>query len=203
MRSTEYREPEEWTQREKIVGAMAVFVQGLVPKWEDYGTFTFAAPYSQNAAVKAWERFMRTRLPGVRYFYAIEDNPSRQGTHVHALTRGLGIIRRKDVWKEWFELYGRNRITPILSRLIPVRTTSDGYEWRTDLIPDDGITVPAYVAKYVVKEGAWWNFSVPMNVPSFLLGHLDAGSLTGGSDGSCVVSQDGSLARSFTAAQGA
>lgn len=42
---------------------------------------------------------------------------------------------RKQTWRSWFERYGRNRIEPVNNR-------------------DD---VADYCAKYVCKEGAWWN----------------------------------------------
>ena len=43
-------------------------------------------------------------------------------------------LRRRDIWRTWFERYGRNRIEPVNSR-------------------DD---VSDYAAKHVTKEGAWW-----------------------------------------------
>jgi hypothetical protein len=44
-------------------------------------------------------------------------------------------VRRREIWRTWFERYGRNRIEAVHSR-------------------DD---VADYCAKYVTKEGAWWN----------------------------------------------
>ena len=49
--------------------------------------------------------------------------------------------RRKDIWREWFDRYGRNRIEPVKNR-------------------DD---VSDYCAKYVTKEGAWWNVNLLSN----------------------------------------
>ena len=77
---------------------------------------------------------MRTALPGVGYFYAIEENPSRDGHHVHALWDSLDAPR-KATHREWLKRYGRNRIEP-------VRGFND---------------VVNYCSKYVVKERAWWS----------------------------------------------
>lgn len=78
---------------------------------------------------------MREALPEVSYFYAVEQNPSRDGHHVHAMWDSLGAPR-KATHKEWLKRYGRNRIEP-------VRNFGD---------------VVGYCSKYVVKEGAWWDF---------------------------------------------
>lgn len=77
---------------------------------------------------------MRKALPGVGYFYAIEENPSRDGHHVHAFWDSVDAPR-KATHREWLKRYGRNRIEP-------VRGFSD---------------VVNYCSKYVVKERAWWS----------------------------------------------
>lgn len=82
-----------------------------------------------------YERFMRETLPGLSYFYAIEQNPGRDGFHVHAMWDSLGAPR-KATHKEWLKRYGRNRIEP-------VRNFGD---------------VVNYTAKYVVVQNAWWDF---------------------------------------------
>lgn len=82
-----------------------------------------------------YERFMQGALPGISYFYAIEENPSRDGHHVHALWDSLGAPR-KATHREWLKRYGRNRIEP-------VRNFDD---------------VVSYCSKYVVKERTWWDF---------------------------------------------
>ena len=78
---------------------------------------------------------LRSELRGVSHFYALEQNPGRDGYHVHALWVDCKNLRRSDIWREWFARYGRNRIEPVRS-------------------PGD---VADYCAKYVTKEGAWWN----------------------------------------------
>jgi len=74
-------------------------------------------------------------MRGVSYFYALERNPQRDGFHIHAVWCDCKNFSRRRVWKTWFERYGRNRIEPVNSQ--------------TD--------VTDYVAKYVTKEGAWWD----------------------------------------------
>ena len=77
---------------------------------------------------------MKREMWGVSHFYALEQNPGRDGFHVHALWCDCLNKSRRDLWQKWFERYGRNRIEPVNSR-------------------DD---VSDYCAKYVTKEGAWW-----------------------------------------------
>jgi hypothetical protein len=47
-------------------------------------------------------------------------------------------MRRTEIWDKWFHRYGRARIEPVNKR-------------------DD---VSDYCAKYVCKEGAWWNVNL-------------------------------------------
>jgi hypothetical protein len=54
---------------------------------------------------------------------------------VHALWCDCKSKSRRETWQKWFERYGRNRIEPVNNR-------------------DD---VADYCAKYVTKEGSWWN----------------------------------------------
>jgi hypothetical protein len=70
---------------------------------------------------------------GVSYFYALEQNPGRDGFHVHALWCDCKSKSRRAIWQTWFNRYGRARIEPVNNR-------------------DD---VADYCAKYVTKEGAW------------------------------------------------
>jgi len=76
---------------------------------------------------------MHQALPEVSYFSAIEQNPSRDGHHIHALWDSQEAPR-KATHRSWLERYGRNRIEPC-------RGLGD---------------VEGYCAKYVCKEGAWW-----------------------------------------------
>jgi len=80
-------------------------------------------------------KFMRTEMRGVSYFYALEQNPSRDGCHAHALWCDCKNMQRTGIWRKWFHRYGRARIEPVNNR-------------------DD---VADYCAKYVAKKNAWWN----------------------------------------------
>ncbi len=75
-------------------------------------------------------------MRGVSYFYALEQNPGRDGYPCPcAVVRLQEQMRRTEIWEKWFHRYGRARIEPVNSR-------------------DD---VADYCAKYVTKESAWWN----------------------------------------------
>lgn len=95
---------------------------------------------SCDSAARAFEKFMRRRLPSVSYFYAVEQNPSRDGSHVHALWADARGVYRKEAWASWFKQFGRARIEP-------VRNHAD---------------VSSYCAKHLVSSYAtkapiWWN----------------------------------------------
>jgi hypothetical protein len=119
--------------RTGIVREMAAWVFSLGP-WPVCAHHTFRWESSLDSTRRVYERFMRRALPGVGYFYAIEENPSRDGHHIHALWDSLDAPR-KATHREWLERYGRNRIEP-------VRGFND---------------VVNYCSKYVVKERAWWS----------------------------------------------
>ena len=80
-------------------------------------------------------------MPDASYFYALEQNPERDGYHVHALWCDCNGKSRREIWEKWFHCYSRARIDPVNRR-------------------DD---VADYCAKYVTKEGSWGNVK--------LLGH--------------------------------
>lgn len=114
----------------------ATWVLGLA-RWKAIGHFTFAWEASMNSAIRCFEKFMRKTLPGVQYFYTAENNPNRPGYHLHALL-GQMSVKRKQVWRQWFDQYGRCRLEPIRG------------EWNAAV----------YCAKYVSKELAWFNTNV-------------------------------------------
>jgi hypothetical protein len=116
---------------------IANWVRGLAP-WSVFMTPTFRWEASLESARRCFEKFMRMQLPEVSYFYAIEENPSRDGHHVHALWADCEAVLRRGVWERWFEKYGRARIEPVRSK-------------------DD---VTDYCGKYVCKASAWWNFKL-------------------------------------------
>ena len=113
---------------------MAVWVDGLAP-WSVIAHHTFVWEASIWSAQKSYERFMAKSLGDVSYFYAIEENPSRDGHHVHALWADCEGVQRSEIFARWKATYGRNRIEP-------VRCVEN---------------VASYCAKYVMKERAWWN----------------------------------------------
>jgi len=116
---------------------LAGWVSSLAP-WRVIAHHTFVWEASIWSAQKSFEKFMARELRDVSYFYAIEENPSRDGHHVHALWADCEAVQRSRIWERWKERYGRNRIEP-------VRSVMD---------------VTSYCAKYVTKEGAWWNVKI-------------------------------------------
>ena len=122
---------------------MAHWVSSLAPwqvvahlTWRDrIGDDGIARGISVDSAAKSYEKFMRKELPQLSYFYAVEPNPSRYGTHIHAMWADAGGVYRKEVWAAWFKRFGRARIEPVNS------------------IND----VSGYLSKYVTKGHVWWN----------------------------------------------
>lgn len=122
------------TQRAVDNLQMADWVNWLAP-WQVISHLTFSWECSLDSGRRCYEKFMRKHLPQVSYFYALEQNPSRDGFHVHALWADAGSVFRKEAWSAWFKTYGRARIEP-------VRSHED---------------VSGYCSKYVTKGSAWWN----------------------------------------------
>jgi hypothetical protein len=123
------------TEAQKI--EMTDWVSSLAP-WSVIAHHTFVWEASIWSAQKSFEKFMAKEVRDVSYFYAVERNPSRDGHHVHALWSDCEGVLRSRIWERWFDRYGRNRIEP-------VRSVMD---------------VTSYCAKYVTKEGAWWNVKI-------------------------------------------
>jgi hypothetical protein len=128
-------EYKQFTDLQKL--EMSCWVSNLA-NWEVIAHHTFEWEASIWSAQKSYERFMKRELHDVSYFYAIEQNPSRCGHHVHALWADCEGVQRSSIWDKWHEHYGRNRIEP-------VRSQND---------------VTDYCSKYVTKEGAWWNVKI-------------------------------------------
>jgi hypothetical protein len=127
---------------------MADWVNWLAP-WEVIAHLTWrdrkdgkgnAYGISQDSAARGYERFMRKRLPAVSYFYAVEQNPSRVGSHIHALWADAGGVYRKEAWHAWFKQFGRARIEL-------VRNHGDV----------SGYCAKHLVASYTTKAPVWWN----------------------------------------------
>lgn len=121
-------------QRKWDAEQMANWVNWLAP-WEIIAHLTFSWECSLDSGRRVFERFMVRHLSRVSYFYALEQNPCRDGFHVHALWADAGSVFRKEAWSAWFQRYGRARIEPVRS-----------YE-----------DVSGYCAKYVTKERSWWD----------------------------------------------
>ena len=63
---------------------MGDWVHSLAP-WQVISHMTFRWEASIWSAQRCYEKFMRTEMRGVSYFYALEQNPGRDGFHAHAL----------------------------------------------------------------------------------------------------------------------
>ena len=132
---------------------MSVWVNGLA-KWEWIAHLTFRYEASLWSAQRQMEKFWVDVAEGLSWFYAIEQNPSRDGHHIHALIANPRELRRRAIWKAWFERYGRNRIEPVRSL-------------------DD---VSCYCAKYVCKERAWWDVHLDPTAHHLARARAGAGS---------------------------
>lgn len=103
--------------------------------WEIMSTFTFRWEASVESARRCFTRWIRKRLPGVSYYYAIEGNPSRAGCHVHSLWADARGFRRKALWQESLQRWGYARIEPVRNK----RDSSD------------------YASKYLCKTDGWFD----------------------------------------------
>jgi|GEM_PF-965293 len=144
-------EPEQRVQAARINMEIGDWVHKMAP-WQVIAHLTFEWEASVWSGQRCYEKFMRKEMWGVSYFYALEQNPGRDGFHVHALWCDCKSKSRQLIWNKWFTRYGRARIEPVNSR-------------------DD---VADYCAKYVTKEGAWWDVKMlghhhPKNAGDFKL----------------------------------
>ena len=136
--------------------AMTVWILKL-GSWNTMATFTFPdrafkmrdgskkmCGVKSDSARIYFEKFMRKHFPRVDYFYSIEPNPSRDGHHIHAVMEGE--FQRSEMWRLWFE---------------ERRSAESGFGARNRIEPvEKWIQAAAYVAKYIVKDQAWWNFKL-------------------------------------------
>jgi hypothetical protein len=98
------------------------------------GGFEFEVGYGVESAAKAFRRFVARNVPGCRSVYAVEKNPSREGHHVHALLRLSGRVRRDELWEDWWDKYGTNRIVPVeqiggVAAYVSKYCVTGFYEW--------------------------------------------------------------------------
>jgi len=103
--------------------------------WEVMSTFTFRWEASVDSARRCFTRWIRKRLPGVSWYYAIEANPSREGCHVHSLWADASAFHRKSLWQEARKKWGYARIEPVRSK----RDSS------------------SYASKYLSKTDGWYD----------------------------------------------
>ncbi len=54
-------------------------------EWQVISHLTFSWEASIWSAERCYEKFMRTEMRGVSHFYALEQNPGRDGYHAHAV----------------------------------------------------------------------------------------------------------------------
>jgi hypothetical protein len=137
MNIARYIEPVDRVKAVALAVEMGDWVYSLAP-WQVIAHLTFAWEASVWSAERCYLKFMKREMWGVSHFYGLEENPGRDGFHVHALWCDCKNKSRRLLWEKWFDRYGRNRIEPVNSR-------------------DD---VSDYCAKYVTKEGAWWGIKL-------------------------------------------
>jgi len=106
--------------------------------WEVMSTFTFRWESSLESTRRCFTRWIARDLPRISYFYGIEQNPSRDGYHVHSLWADCRSVFRKAVWQDRHDRWGRARIEP-------VRSKQDSSE---------------YASKYLCKPNAWYDIKL-------------------------------------------
>ena len=112
-----------------------IFVKWIcsLKEWEWWFTGTFRYECALEPAKRAFRRFVKREMgKGVSYIYVCESNCGRSGYHIHALFADCEGIRRKRIWKKWFDRYGRARILPV--------------------DPAKGLGTQYYLSKYLSKD---------------------------------------------------
>jgi hypothetical protein len=114
-------------------------------RWNTFFTCTFRWEGTEDSARRLFTKFAKKHLCKSPCLWVIEKNPSAlqqwTGWHIHAMAALDPHIRRKELWKEWFEPYGRNRIVPILCQ------ESKNVN-----------TVAGYCTKYLFKGDSYYQF---------------------------------------------
>lgn len=125
----------ELTEYRQAVASMVDYYQ----PWDWWATFTFEGEFREYSARKAFLRFIHS-FENVKYFYAIESNRFRDGTHVHACVGNVYDVSRRETWRKWFERYGRCHIEPY----------------------NPGKNCGEYMTKYMLKKSAFaWDIFIP------------------------------------------
>ncbi len=100
MNLARWIEPADRVKAAALAVEMGDWVHSLAP-WQVIAHLTFQWEASVWSAQRCYEKFMRTEMRGVSYFYAIEQNPSRDGHHIHALWVECKHMRRSEIWEKW------------------------------------------------------------------------------------------------------
>src|ERR1039457_30329 len=108
-------EPEMRLKAAQLNIEMGDWVHSLTP-WQVISHMTFSWEASIESAQRCYEKFMRTEMRGVSYFYALEQNPARDGYHVHALWCDCLNRSCGEVWQFWLGRWGGARMEPINSQ---------------------------------------------------------------------------------------
>ena len=74
-----------------------------------------ASGFSQRSAIQSTRRFLRREMKEFSYFYVAEQNPGREGHHVHCLLippagERINVPRLSALW---WKRYGWNKFEPI------------------------------------------------------------------------------------------
>src|SRR5437763_17138676 len=87
---------------------MGDWVPSLAP-WQVISHLTFQWEASIWSAQRCYEKFMRTEMRGVSFFYALARNHGRDGFHARALWCDCSNKARRQIWRRWLVREGGER----------------------------------------------------------------------------------------------
>jgi hypothetical protein len=87
MNNARNLEPEMRLKAAQLNMEMGDWVHSLAP-WQVISHLTFAREASFDSARRCYEKFMRTEMRGVSYFYALELNPAAAKTSIENVSSG-------------------------------------------------------------------------------------------------------------------
>lgn len=139
---------EAW-EREKIQRLFALWLEKF--SWNLWGTFTFRWSASVDSAMRCFKDFWQKIHNCNGYFVACEwFSWMPQGVHLHALL-DVEIPYVKELWRRWFDRYGRNRI---------------------EFLWNDTEGVRQYCSKYITKDLTEWDIWQKQGDKQRLLGFI-------------------------------
>lgn len=99
---------------------------------------------SERNTKRYFEKHMRKHYTEWSYFYCVEQNPHRDGHHLHALLiPPTGVrVSFKEMGVRWWEHYGFNKVENI-------RSAEDVTGYCTK-----------HVVRYLNKQGGWYNLEI-------------------------------------------